>query len=294
MCSRRRVRSGEIRATIRDTFPLQGLTSIITQLAVASGLAVAAVRHRAAARRSTCTASWTASRSTRPLRRRFPFMLAGPTLKLNVAAAPVPLGATYVQPSAAADLAAAVNPSASGSIPGLAGNEIMVAGHRVPVADLRGLGLGLAALALLVLLTWPMRRRQDLWTPEQHLAARQGCVIVDIVALDDVASADGAARLREPCSVRAVSRAAHPPRPADGCLRDRGRRAPVCVSAGLGRSRSPRSRSRRRGRPAARASACAGSESGSSSSSSPGRRQLHRGERRPAHERRRQPPTPRR
>ena len=173
------------KATIRVSFPLQGLTSIITQLAVASGSPSAeydivlqpTVHVHGFVDGEAIDSTFAPT---------LPFTLAGPTLKLNVAAAPVALGATYAQPSAAADLAAAANPSASGSIPGSAGNEIAVAGHRIPVADLRGLGLGLAALALLVLFTRPLRRRQDLWTPEQHLAARQGCVIVDIVALDDV------------------------------------------------------------------------------------------------------------
>jgi signal peptidase I len=173
------------KATIRATFPLQGLTTLVTQLAVASGspsqqydiVLQPTVHVRGVVNGTSIDTIFAPT---------LPFVLAGPTLKLNVAAAPMPLGASYAQPSRAADIAAAVNPSASGSLPGLAGNRIAVAGHRVPVADLRGLGLGLAALALIVLLTRPLRRRHDLWTPEQHLAAREGCVIVDIVALDDV------------------------------------------------------------------------------------------------------------
>lgn len=172
------------RANLRLSFPLQGLTSIVTQLAVASGSPSA--QYDIVLRATVRVHGFV---DGKPIETIFaptlPFTLAGPTLKLNVTAAPVPLGASYGQPSAAADLAAVVNPSASGSIPGSAGNEITVAGHRISVVDLRGLGLGLAALALLVILTRPMRRRQDLWTPEQHLAAKQGCVIVDIIALDD-------------------------------------------------------------------------------------------------------------
>ena len=170
-------------ATLRYRFALQGLTSIITALTVASGspsaeydIVLKPIVHVHGVVDGKAIVSTFAPT--------LPFTLSGPTLKLNVAAAPAPLGATYAQPSAAADLAAAVNPSVSGSIPGSAGNEIAVAGHPIPVADLRGLGLGLAALALLVLLTRPMRRRKDIWTPEQHLAARQGCVVVDVVALE--------------------------------------------------------------------------------------------------------------
>ena len=170
-------------ATIRVSFPLQGLTSIITQLAVASGSPSA--QYDIVLQPMVHVQGFVDGKAIdSTFAPTLPFTLAGPTLKLNVAAAPEALGATYAQPSAAADLAAAVNPSASGTIPGSAGNEITVAAHPIPVADLRGLGLGLAVLALLVLLTRPMRRRQDLWTPEQHLAARQGCVIVDVVALD--------------------------------------------------------------------------------------------------------------
>jgi signal peptidase I len=171
-------------ATIRDTFPLQGLTTLVTQLAVASGSP--SEQYDIVLQPTVHVHGFVDGKSIdTTFAPTLPFTLAGPTLKLNPAVAPVPLGATYGQASAAENLAAAINPSASGSIPGLAGNEIAVDGHPVPVADLRGLGLGLAALALLVLLTWPMRRRRDSWTPEQHLAARQGCVIVDIVALDD-------------------------------------------------------------------------------------------------------------
>ncbi len=172
------------KATIRDTFPLQGLTTLVTQLAVASGSP--SQQYDIVLQPTVHVHGFVDGKSIdTTFAPTLPFTLAGPTLKLNPAAAQVPLGATYEQPSAAENLAAAINPSASGSIPGLAGNEIAVDGHPIPVADLRGLGLGLAALALLVLLTWPMRRRRGRWTPEQHLAARQGCVIVDIVALDD-------------------------------------------------------------------------------------------------------------
>jgi signal peptidase I len=171
------------KATIRDTFPLQGLTTLVTQLAVASGSP--SQQYDIVLQPTVHVHGFVDGKSIdTTFAPTLPFTLAGPTLKLNPAVAPVPLGATYGQPSAAENLAAATNPSASGSIPGLAGNEIAVDGHPVPVADLRGLGLGLAALALLVLLTWPMRRRRDRWTPEQHLAARQGCVIVDVVALE--------------------------------------------------------------------------------------------------------------
>ena len=170
-------------ASLRYRFALQGLTSIITALTVASGspsaqydIVLKPIVHVHGVVDGKAIVSTFAPT--------LPFTLDGPTLKLNVAATPAPLGATYAQPSAAADLAAAVNPSASGSIPGWAGNEVTVAGRRIPVADLRGLGLGLAGLALLVLLSRPMRRRQDLWTREQDLAARQGCVVVDVVALE--------------------------------------------------------------------------------------------------------------
>ncbi len=170
-------------ATLRYRFALRGLTSIITTLTVASGSPSAEydivlkpiVHVHGVVDGKAIVSTFSPT---------LPFILDGPTLKLNIAAAPTPLGATYAQPSAAADLAAAVNPSASGSIPGSAGNEVMVAGRRIPVADLRGLGVGLAGLALLVLLTRPMRRRKDVWTPEQDLAARQGCVVVDVVALE--------------------------------------------------------------------------------------------------------------
>ena len=52
------------------------------------------------------------------------------------------------------------------------------------VSALRGLGLGLAALALLVPFTKPLRRkRRELWSPEKRIAFRYQCVIVDVVSI---------------------------------------------------------------------------------------------------------------
>lgn len=113
-----------------------------------------------------------------------PFTLSGETIKLNPAAAVALPGQGVVPGSAQAALDATLHPMATGSIPGTAPAYRTIARARLTVADIRGLGLGLAGLALLVLLTRPLRRRHDTWSPEQQQASRQGCVIVDVVGLD--------------------------------------------------------------------------------------------------------------
>jgi signal peptidase I len=112
------------------------------------------------------------------------FTLSGETIKLNVSTPAALPGQGIVPGSAQAALDATIRPTVAGSIPGKAPAYRTIARARLSVLDLRGLGLGLGGLALLVLLTRPLRRRHDTWSAEQQLASRQGCVIVDVVDLD--------------------------------------------------------------------------------------------------------------
>ncbi len=112
------------------------------------------------------------------------FTLSGDTIQLNPGQPAALPGQGIVPGSAQAALDAAIHPATVGSIPGKAPAYRTIARARLSVLDIRGLGLGLAGLAVLVLLTRPLRRRHDDWSAEQQLASRHGCVIVDVVALD--------------------------------------------------------------------------------------------------------------
>src|SRR5262249_30617615 len=68
--------------------------------------------------------------------------------------------------------------------------SVSVAHVRVPVSTMRGLGLGLLALAFLILCTKPLkRRRREVWSHERRIAHRYDCVIVDVVSITDGAVA---------------------------------------------------------------------------------------------------------
>ena len=106
-------------------------------------------------------------------------------VKLNVAQSAAPPGATYAPPSAADTLTAALNPTLAGTVPAVAPNYVHIARYSFPVSAIRGLGLGLAALGLLALVSQRFHRRRDIWSPEKRIAFRHDCVIVDVVSIGD-------------------------------------------------------------------------------------------------------------
>ena len=115
-----------------------------------------------------------------------PFTATPALLKLNIAQSVAPPGATYTAPSAAATLAAGLNPHQAGSIPGLAPNYLSLARYYVAVSTARGIGLGLAGLSLLVFFSKLLfTRKREVWSTERRLANRYGCVLVDVVSFSD-------------------------------------------------------------------------------------------------------------
>ncbi len=112
-----------------------------------------------------------------------PFTISQTVLALAVAQATAPPGATYAPPSAAATLAAALKPHQPGSIPGLTGNYLLIARYHLAVSSARGLGLGLVAIALLAFVGKFFKPRREVWSAERRIAARYGCVIVDVGSL---------------------------------------------------------------------------------------------------------------
>jgi hypothetical protein len=122
-----------------------------------------------------------------------PLTLSQSVLTLNLSAPVVPPGATYAPPSVESVLHATLNPTQPGSVPGFAPSYVSIARYRLPVSNVRGLGLGLAALALLLLASKLLKPKREVWSLEKRIAFRYESVIVDVVSITDGSLASGRA-----------------------------------------------------------------------------------------------------
>jgi signal peptidase I len=111
-----------------------------------------------------------------------PFTLSPLVLSLAIVSAAAPPGATYAGPSPAATLAAGLHPTQAGMIPGQAANSLSLARYHVAVSTIRGIGIGLAALALLAFASKLFKRRREVWSSEKRIAVRYGCIVIDVVS----------------------------------------------------------------------------------------------------------------
>jgi signal peptidase I len=109
-----------------------------------------------------------------------PMSMTQSLLKVVPAAPETLPGASYTTPSASTLLAGALNPTKAGAIPGTTANTLSALRYRIPVSDMRGLALGLAALALLALLLKPLRPKREVWSSERRIAHQHGCIIVGV------------------------------------------------------------------------------------------------------------------
>jgi signal peptidase I len=112
-----------------------------------------------------------------------PFTATTTALKLDVSAPAPPPGATYATESPGAAISTALHPVVPGSVPGRVPRIVSFSRLHLAVSTARGLGLGLLALAALILLLKPLKPRRELWSEERRIAFRRGVVIVDVVAL---------------------------------------------------------------------------------------------------------------
>jgi hypothetical protein len=169
-------------ATLRATVPLTQLIALMDQLAVAAGspadsydaVIVATVHVHGYVDGKPVSSTFSP---------KLPFIATKTLVKLNVQAAGPVVGATTAPQSAASLINSTLKPSASGSIPGVGPRAVTMAQVRISVVGLRGLGIGLAALLLVVLLTRPLRRHRESLASEQRIASSAGCVIVDVVSV---------------------------------------------------------------------------------------------------------------
>jgi signal peptidase I len=180
---------GGDRTTLHGTIDLDKLRALITQLSVDSGAVGAeyTVDIEPIVHVRGVVGGKPIAETFSPV---LPLTVTQTLLKLDVVDQPPPPGATYAAPQAGSAIETALNPTQPGSVPGVAPSYVSLARYHVAVSQARGIGLGLAALTLLVLLTKPFRRRRDVWSPEKRIAQRHGCVIVDVLSLADADATD--------------------------------------------------------------------------------------------------------
>lgn len=111
-----------------------------------------------------------------------PFAVTAAVIKLDVAPATTPPGATYVPPTADDSLASALDPVQQESVLHRVTNFVSIARYRVTVTAARVAGFTLALLALLaaVISVNGLRRRHPGWPLEERIAARFGCLVVPV------------------------------------------------------------------------------------------------------------------
>lgn len=114
-----------------------------------------------------------------------PFTLSPSVLDLDIPQTAAPPGATYAAPSAAQTLAAGLNPTQPGTVSAPAPNHLTLVRYHFAVSDVRGAGLGLAGLALLIFLSKLFKRRREVWSHEKRIAVRYGCVVIDVATFSD-------------------------------------------------------------------------------------------------------------
>jgi signal peptidase I len=179
------------RGSVHGTLDLDELKALITELSVASGAAGAQyqVDLEPVVRVYGVVGSKRIAEKFAPT---LPSTLSQSVLNLNVSAPTQPPGATYAPPSAESVLRTALNPIQQGSVPGFAPHYVSIARYKLPVSVVRGLGLGLAGLALLLLVIKLLKPKREVWSLEKRIAFRYESVIVDVVSISGGSVASGA------------------------------------------------------------------------------------------------------
>ena len=110
-----------------------------------------------------------------------PFAITTAAVRLDLAIAPLPPGATYERTTAGTALASVVHPSQPGTIPHPIANDVSIARYQLSVSKLRVLGGVVFALLLLVALAHDIvRRSRGRLSEEELVAARLRAHIVPV------------------------------------------------------------------------------------------------------------------
>jgi len=107
-----------------------------------------------------------------------PFAVTEGAIRVDVAVAPPPPGATFVPASATAALDSALQPSRRGTIPNTVASDITIARYHVPVPLVRYLGIAFALSALVLAIVHDRRRRRGTRRSEEETIARQADVLI--------------------------------------------------------------------------------------------------------------------
>jgi signal peptidase I len=180
------------KGSVHGTLDLHELQALISQLAVESG-AIGAQYHVELLPIVRVHGVVGDKRIAEKFTPTLPLTLSQSVLTLNLSAPVVPPGATYALPSVESVLQATLNPSQAGSVPGFAPGYVSIARYRLPVSQVRGIGLGLAALALLLLASKLLKPKREVWSLEKRIAFRYESVIVDVVSITDGSLSSGRA-----------------------------------------------------------------------------------------------------
>jgi len=119
-----------------------------------------------------------------------PFAVTQSAIRLDVAVAPPPPGATYVPSSATAALDAALHPLQLGTVPRVVTNDISVARYNLPVPVVRFAGIAFAVLGIMLAGLHDRRRRKGTKRSEEDEIARRLHVL--IVPIGSLGSTEGA------------------------------------------------------------------------------------------------------
>ena len=111
-----------------------------------------------------------------------PFAVTTSAIRLDVAAAPLPPGATYEPASAGSSLVAALHPVESGSIPHPVANELSIAKYHFSISLLRSLGIAFALASLVVAFVHDRRRRRGPRPSAEELVAKRANALIVPVA----------------------------------------------------------------------------------------------------------------
>jgi signal peptidase I len=178
-------------AKVKGTVDLHKLRALTVQLGIDTGTPVAEydwklvpqvhVRGRVAGKRIVTAFGPT-----------LPFTFSTSVLALDAPAPTTLPGATYAPPTIDQTNATALQPVLAGTLPVRAPNSVKVVKFKVAVNVLRGFGLALVGLALLLIFTKPLRKKRDTWSNEKRIAFRLGCVIIDVVSLESAVASTGA------------------------------------------------------------------------------------------------------
>ena len=173
------------RADVSVRVKLADLTKMLNGLAVSTGTPGASYDIELAPL-VRLTGTVAGRRVTQTFAPKLPFTANDAVLKLDISAPAAAPGATYAAPSAASLLDGAIHPSEGGTLPKRVPNTLTLAGSRFTDGALAILGAMLVLAGAWAVVGGQVRRRREVWSPEQRIAHRHGRDIFDVSDLFEI------------------------------------------------------------------------------------------------------------